>query len=257
MNEGSVNDRGIWSARGGSGDDVIVVLHGIGANASVWAPVVAEIERRGTHRWLALDFRGHGRSIASGPYGYAIHAADVAHALRDEAPANTILLGHSFGGVVAALLGSGLFGIAPRLVATLGVKLEWSAQEIAKAQEIASKPTRYFPTRPEAIERYLKGAGLFGLVDPASAEAQVGVLERPAGFEVAVDPRVYSAVGPSLPSIFSLVACPLRMAAGSKDPMVSLAAMQRVCSSARLLEGLGHNAHWESSAAVLDFVTAA
>lgn len=257
MSEGGVDERGIWIDRGGTGADVLVLLHGIGANATVWAPMVAEIERRKTHRWLALDFRGHGRSVMDGPFGYAMHAADVAHALRHEAPGKTILLGHSFGGVVAALVGSGFFGVVPRAVATLGVKLEWTPEEIAKAQEIAAKPARLFATRAEATERALKGAGLFGLVAPESEAAQVGVQQTAAGFKVAVDPRVYAAVGPSLPSIFSLVTCPLRMAAGGKDPMVSLSAMQRVCSDARQLAGLGHNAHWEAPVAVLDFATAA
>ncbi|MFM9577896.1 hypothetical protein, partial [Streptomyces turgidiscabies] len=88
------------------------------------------------------------------------------------------------------LVGSGLFGVAPRRVATLGVKLEWSPAEIAKAQEMPAKPARMFATRAEATERYLKGAGLFGLVDPESEEARIGVVKTPEGFKVTVDPRV-------------------------------------------------------------------
>lgn len=255
MQAGSVNGRGIWFARGGRGADLLVLLHGIGANATVWDPLVAEIERRGTHRWLALDFRGHGRSAMEGPYGYAAHAADVAHVLRNEPTSSVRLLGHSFGGVVAAVLGSGLFGVTPRSVAAVGVKLEWSPEEIAKAQEIAAKPARVFASRKEATERYLKGAGLFGLMPPESDAAAVGVMQGADGFRVSVDPRVFTAVGPPLQQIFALASCPLRLAAGSKDPMVTLAAMQRIDAHARLLDGLGHNAHWEAPGAVLDLAT--
>jgi pimeloyl-ACP methyl ester carboxylesterase len=250
---GARNERGIWLARGGSGSELLVLLHGIGANATVWQPMVAEIEKRGTQRWMAPDFRGHGRSAMEGPYGFAAHAGDVAHAIRDEAPATVTIIGHSFGGVVAALVGSGLYGPMPRQVATVGVKLDWSPAEIAKSQEIAARPARVFGTREEAIERYLKGAGLFGLIAPDSDPARVGVLEVPGGFCVALDPRVFSAVGPTIARIFGLTACPVRLAAGSNDPMVTHAAMQRLDPSARLLEGLGHNAHWETPAAVLDF----
>ncbi len=251
--QGSRNERGIWMARGGKGEELVVLLHGIGANAAAWQPLVAAIELRGTHRWLTLDFRGHGRSAMEGPYGYAAHAADVAHALRDEAPATFTILGHSFGGVIAALVGSGWFGVVPKAVATIGVKLEWTDAEIAKVYDMASKPPRTFATRAEAIERYLKGAGLFGLVDPAGEMAAPGVREVPGGHQVAVDPRVFTAVGPPLERVFGLVSCPLRMAAGAKDPMVTLAAMQRIDPGAQLFDGLGHNAQVEAPATVLDF----
>ncbi|MDX2201409.1 MAG: alpha/beta hydrolase [Hyphomicrobiaceae bacterium] len=256
MLSGAVNERGIFAARGGGGTALLVLLHGIGANADVWAPVVAEIERRGGLRWMALDLRGHGRSAMEGPFGYGMHAADVAHALRAEAPADVVLLGHSFGGVVAALAASGQFAAPPSRVVGLGVKLEWSREEVTKAQEIAGKPARLLSTRAEAAERYLKGAGLFGLVAPEDAAARAGVIEAAGGFRVAVDPRVFAAVGPPLPPIFAQVACPLRLAAGSRDPMVGLAAMQRIDPAARLLDGLGHNAHWEAPAAVLDLALA-
>jgi pimeloyl-ACP methyl ester carboxylesterase len=43
---------------------------------------------------------------------------------------------------------------------------------------------------------------------------------------------------------------PLRLAAGSADPMVGLDTMRRIDPGAVLLEGAGHNAHWEAPEAV-------
>lgn len=255
MRMGSRNERGVWTASGGRGDKLLVLLHGIGANATVWEPFIAHAEAAGGHRWLAPDFRGHGRSAMEGPYGYAAHAADVAHLLRDEAPDTVTVVGHSFGGVIAAVLATGWFGVPLTRVATVGVKLDWSGAEIAKAHELTGKPARAFASREEAIERYLKGAGLFGLVDPASTLARVGIVEGDRDFRVAVDPRVYSAVGPDLAAIFARAQVPLRMAAGSKDPMVTLATMQRVSPDARVFDGLGHNAHWEAPETVYRFAT--
>lgn len=255
MRMGSRNERGVWTARGGSGAKLLVLLHGIGANATVWEPFIAHVEAAGGHRWLAPDFRGHGRSAMEGPYGYAAHAADVAHLIRDEDPDAVTVVGHSFGGVVAAVLATGWFGVPLAGVATVGVKLDWSGAEIAKARELAGKPARTLASREEAVERYLKGAGLFGLVDPASASARVGIIEADGTFRVAVDPRVYGAVGPDLEPIFARAQVPLRMAAGSKDPMVTLAAMQSIRPDARVFDGLGHNAHWEAPEAVYRFAT--
>lgn len=257
MQDGQLNERGLWAAAGGSGDRLLVLLHGLGANATVWTPVIELIGAQGGVRWIAPDFRGHGRSVQEGPYGYAAHAADIAHLLRDEDPARVTVVGHSFGGVVGATLATGWFGMLPRAVAAIGVKLEWTPEEVAKAQELAKRPARALPSRAEAIERSLKMAGLHGLLDPASESAGVGIKAEGAGFKVALDPRVFGAVGPSLAQIFALAQCPVRLAAGANDPMVGLEAMRRIDPQAVQFAGAGHNAHWEAPAEALRFALSA
>lgn len=253
MRDGRLSERRLWVAAGGSGERLLVLLHGLGANATVWTRVIELIEAGGGVRWIAPDLRGHGRSAQEGPYGYAAHAADIAHLVGDEDPALVTVVGHSFGGVIGATLATGWFGVLPRAVAAIGVKLEWTAEEVAKAQEMAKRPARPLPARAEAIERSLKMAGLHGLMDPASELAGVGIREEGDGFKVALDPRVFGAVGPSLAQIFGLAQCSLRLAAGANDPMVSLEAMRRIDPQAVQFAGAGHNAHWESPAEVLRF----
>ena len=70
------------------------------------------------------------------------------------------------------------------------------------------------------------------------------------GWAVALDPRVFSAVGPSVETILSRAEAPLRLAAGRTDPMTSPATMRRVDPGAVLVEGAGHNPHWERPDAV-------
>ena len=251
------NSNGIWCARGGTGDELMVLLHGIAANATVWEPFIAHLERQGRYRWLAPDLRGHGRSVMDGPFHFDQHAQDVAQLLAQERPDRVIILGHSFGGVIAAHLGSGRHGLLPARIVTHSVKLEWTADEIAKFHDIAAKPARHFATRAETIERYLKGAGLYGLLDAASPLADVGIVAAGDGFKVALDPRVFSAIDASLPAAFAAVKVPLRMGAGSKDPMVGLAAMQKYRTDAQLFEGLGHNPHWEAPDVIYRFATEA
>ena len=76
MHEGNHNARGIWAARGGRGDELMVLLHGIGANATVWTPFIAHLEAHQRYRWLAPDLRGHGRSAMEGPFDFVFSDAD-------------------------------------------------------------------------------------------------------------------------------------------------------------------------------------
>ena len=253
MAEAFTSRRGLYVERGGVGERMLVLLHGMGANATVWTRLRPLIEENWDGRWVAPDFRGHGRSLCEGPYGYGIHAADIAGLIAEDGAADVALLGHSFGGLVAALLGNGWFGVKPRRVATVGVKIVWTADEIAKALDVARRPARAFDTREEAIERALKVAGLFGLMDPQSPEARVGVRERGEKFWLAFDQRATGGVGPSVENILKLCAAPLRLSAGADDPMVALADMQRVDPAAVAIPGAGHNAHWEAPEAVWRF----
>jgi pimeloyl-ACP methyl ester carboxylesterase len=202
---------------------------------------------------MAPDLRGHGGSRMHGPVGYGAHAADIADLIKDEDAGNVTLVGHSFGGVVAALAGGGLYGPPVADIAAFAVKIAWSADEIARARDLAARPAKLFATRAEAAERFLKVSGLSGLADSASDVAMSGTVADATNWRVAMDPRVYGAVGPSVPDILRL-APNLRLAAGENDPMVSLADMRAIDRNARLLAQAGHNAHWETPAAVWAFV---
>src|SRR5581483_5040765 len=123
----------LWSEGGGAGSPTLVLLHGLGANATVWQRLRPLIEGRWPGRWLAPDLRGHGRSTHVTPYGFGTHAADVAALLdQDE---EVVVVGHSMGGAVAMTLASGWFGVRVRSVVAFSVKLVWTADELRKAQE--------------------------------------------------------------------------------------------------------------------------
>ena len=235
-------------AAGGSGEDLLVLLHGLGANAAVWSRLTPLVEGR---RWVAPDLRGHGSSLAEPPYGFGTHAADVAALAVELGAVRVTVLGHSFGGVVGAVLASGLFGVEVDRVVAVGVKMDWTGDEVAGAHRAAGRPPQVFPTREEAEQRALALAGLRGLAAPGDPVASAGVREVDRGVAVALDPRSFSAVGPDIGTLLSRAECPLRLAAGATDPMVDLETMRRIDPDAVLLDGAGHNAHWEGPAAVL------
>jgi pimeloyl-ACP methyl ester carboxylesterase len=234
----------LWVESGGSGSPTLLLLHGMGAHGAVWQRLLPLVAERWAGRWLAPDLRGHGRSGHVAPYSFGAHAADVAGLLAPNEP--VAILGHSMGGVVAMTLASGWFGIDVRAVAAFGVKLVWSDAEIARARELARAPVRWFAARAEAVERHLLVSGLKGLVDPADALAATGVVEEGGRFRLAADPRINDVVGVDIDRFIAAMTAPLHLGAGERDPMVSLAQMQRFDAAAQLLPGLGHNPHVEA-----------
>lgn len=233
----------LWTERGGTGKPTLLLLHGLGANATVWEGLLPIVERRWPGRWVAPDLRGHGRSSAAAPYGFATHAADIAAALEQDE--EVVAVGHSMGGAVAMTLASGWFGLRVRAVVAFGVKLVWTEEEVRKARELSRAPTRWFQTRDEAVERYLRVSGLYGLVDPASPSVAVGVVEEHGRYRLAADPRINGVVGPPIEKVVAAMGAPLRLAAGERDPMVTLEQMRRYDPDAAVIEGVGHNPHLE------------
>ncbi|MGY1638669.1 alpha/beta fold hydrolase [Geodermatophilus sp. SYSU D00742] len=248
---------GIAYRSGGSGPDLLLLLHGLGATGAVWDRLLPLVEASWPGSWAVPDLRGHGRSVAEPPYGYGVHAADVASVAAAAGAARVTVLGHSFGGVVGAVLAGGWYGVEVSRVVAVGVKIDWTPEEEARARTMAARPPQVFPTAAEAADRHLRLAGLSGLVPPEDAVARAGVRETEGGYTAALDPRAFGAVGPSVEEVLSRSAAPLRLAAGSADPMVGLAAMRRVDVDAVLLEGAGHNAHWEAPEAVWSLVAPA
>jgi pimeloyl-ACP methyl ester carboxylesterase len=247
----------LWTERGGRDGELLILLHGLGANAAVWHRLLPIVEADWPGRWLAPDFRGHGRSPHVPPYSYGANAADIAALIADEPPFSVAVIGHSFGGVVAAMLGSGWFGPQVRSVAAFGVKTIWTEQDIAKAQALARRPVQTFATRAEAVERALKIAGLFGLMDPESPEAGAGVVEADDHWRIAMDPRCFGAVGPSIVDILRSSLAPLRLAGGEGDPMISIDSLRSIDPQAAVIENAGHNPHWEAPEKLWRFIRAA
>jgi pimeloyl-ACP methyl ester carboxylesterase len=75
------------------------------------------------------------------------------------------------------------------------------------------------------------------------------------GWTAALDPRAFGAVGPPVETVLSRCAAPLRLAAGAGDTLAGLDAMRRIDPDAVVIDGAGHNAHWEAPEAVWHLLT--
>jgi pimeloyl-ACP methyl ester carboxylesterase len=243
---------------GGAGQDHLVLLHGLGATGEVWSPLSGVVENEPGWRWTSVDLRGHGRSPWAAPYDPVTLAGDVGQLLRAiEPPAERlVVLGHSLGGVVALALASGLFGVRPAAALGLGIKVAWTADELARLTTPAGSAPKVFETREAAIERYLKVSGLWGLAAADDPMATAGVARADGGWRLAMDPRANGVGAPDMPALLGAAHCPVHLARGEHDPLVA-AQQLRACDPAAVdLPELGHNAMVEGPRRVWDWVRA-
>jgi pimeloyl-ACP methyl ester carboxylesterase len=223
------------------GDPVLLLLHGLGATGEVWHDL---LERHWPAEVIAPDLPGHGRSPRLAEYTFSSMAEAVAATVPSGR--RVVVLGHSLGGVLALTLADGSYGLDVVAACGLGIKLRWSDAELAKAAEVAARPSRVFATREEAVDRWLKVSGLVGLVPPDSTLVDAGVVESADGWEVAVDPRAFGVGGPDVPTLLARATGATILAAGEQDPMCPPEHLLAVASDGTVLPGVGHNAHVEN-----------
>lgn len=236
------------SDRGGSGDRLLVLLHGLGATRHVWQEMLARNRWDGS--WIAPDLRGHGASPHASSYALGLHAADVAETVAG-AWREIVVLGHSMGGAVALALASGWFGVQPARAHGLGIKCVWSADELAGLEKMAAAPVRWFATKEEAAARYFKVAGL-----PSSARAGTGIVEGENGWRLAADPATARVGPPPMQALLDAAAASIHLARGESDHMVSLDQLRAFDDGAVDIAGAGHNAMVEAPDAVWDWLLA-
>lgn len=237
---------------GGSGGRLIVFLHGLGATRHVWQAMTGAGRRRG--RWLAPDLRGHGTSAHTDSYTLDDHAGDVGELVQGRTAQEILVVGHSMGGAVALALASGAYGFAPARVFGLGIKVAWTSEELARMGEMASAPARTFALQHEAADRYLKVAGLAGLIDRTSPAALAGVSQANDGWRLACDPRTAAVGAPPMRALLDAARAPVHLARGANDRLVSLDQLKTLDAAAVDIPEAGHNAMVENPSAVWDWI---
>jgi pimeloyl-ACP methyl ester carboxylesterase len=239
----------MYVEHGGDGDPLLVLLHGLGGAAAVWHGFMDLLPDHWPGSWTAFDLPGHGRTASMSRYTFGTLAAALAEAL--EPGRRVAILGHSLGGVVGLALASGWFGVPVSAVCGLGIKVRWSEADLAKATELAARPSRVFATRAEAADRALKVAGLAGLVPPDAPVADALITETDGGWRLALDPAAFTPGAPDLPGLLAAARAEVILAAGEHDPMSPREHLTDLRPDALTLPGLGHSAHVEDPAALL------
>jgi pimeloyl-ACP methyl ester carboxylesterase len=237
-------ESGLRVHEGGSGEPLLLLLHGLGATGDVWTGWSPLLAGRWPGRWVAPDLPGHGGSPTLGVYSFDGFAAAVASAV----PRSTrvVVLGHSLGGVVAMALASGKFGVPVEAVIGLGIKVVWTDEDLDRASAAAGRPIAWFGTRTEAAERYLRVSGLAGLMSADDPAVDAGLREQDGRWRLAMDPGAFGVGAPDMRRLLALSLAPVTLARGEDDPMSTDDQLAALGVPAVTLPGLGHNAHVQS-----------
>jgi pimeloyl-ACP methyl ester carboxylesterase len=237
-------EAGLRVHEGGSGDPLLVLLHGLGATGDVWARWRPLLAQRWPGRWLAPDLPGHGGSPPLAAYSFGGFAAAVASIAMPSA--GMIVLGHSLGGVVGLALASGEFDVPVRAVIGLGIKVMWTDEDLDRARAVARRPPAWFASRDEAADRYLRVSGLAGLLPAGDPAVDAGLRERDGRWRLAMDPGAFAVPAPDMAQLLGRSQAPVTLARGERDPMNTDHQLARLGVPTVTLPGLGHNAHVES-----------
>lgn len=235
----------------------MLLLHGLGATGGVWRGVLDRAGTTNASAALAPDLPGHGSAAWDAPYSFVRHAEAVLP-LLDGFDGPVPVVGHSMGGVVALVLAAR----APDRVSSvvgLGIKVSWPPEDAARALAMADRPVAAYDTREAAVDRFLRVSGLSGLVPSDDPMVDGAIVDREAagegsGWRLAQDPRTFGVGVPDMAALLSEVSCPVVLARGEHDAMVSHEQLAGLVPEPVTLPGLGHNAHVESPESVRGLV---
>ena len=218
---------------GRAGDAPVLLLHSIAAHGHWWDGVAPRLTGRHV---VALDLRGHGGSAWAEPpaYRFADHVADALATLDALGWRAPLVIGHSLGGYVGALLAA-MHPMRVGAVVIADMLTGWTEDMAARAQRQAERPAAAFPSPAAA-------AAAFRLAPPetrASVEtlahlAITGLMERrPGHWEWAFDRRVFLHPPidpwPFLPGVL----CPALVVRGQGSSFMDRDQMLRVATAVR------------------------
>jgi N-formylmaleamate deformylase len=215
------NGINIHYLRTGGSKPPLVLLHGLTGSGACWSPLARALEDE--YDVVMPDARGHGNS--SSPldgYRYENHASDVAGLIRGLGLAAPVLLGHSMGGMTAAVVASQLAtAIRGVILADPTFLSPQRQQEVHesdvveqhrrllgsdKADVLAQARVRHAHRRPELVE----------LVTEARLKTRIGA------FEVLTPPN------PEYHQLVSTIHVPILLVIGDNGAVVSLETAQEL-----------------------------
>ncbi len=233
-----------------SSEPSLLLIHGLGATAGVWADLVAELGWTG--RVIVPDLPGHGSAGWSGDYTVGSLAASVSsHCDNGE---EMIIVGHSLGGAVAVALASGFFRPVAKAVLGLGIKVAWSDADVAGMAKVAAKGSRWFDSRDEAVDRFLLQAGLGGIAGPDHPAVENAVAEEAGRWRTAQDPATFAQRPLDMRALMDAARCPVELGAGDGDAMVSEGDLAAYVHQPKIAVGAGHNVQVENPGWVADLI---
>ena len=132
----------IHYTRTGGSKPPVILLHGLTANGACWTALAHALERN--YDVIMPDARGHGKSsVPDYGYRYEDHANDVVGLIEALRLSPAILIGHSMGGMVAAVVASGTPKLLHCLILADPTFLSPKVQREIRDSDVADQHRRY------------------------------------------------------------------------------------------------------------------
>ncbi|MDO5103701.1 MAG: alpha/beta fold hydrolase [Lautropia sp.] len=236
-----------WPAPSGASRwPTVVLFHGLFGDSDVWAATALNLNRAGLNV-LAVDLPGHGASQVSATTMAAV-VESVKEALLAEAWPSLVLVGHSFGAVVATRLAADadlpVAGLALLSPAGMGREVNSTFLEAVMAatdEKMLADALSYVTVKHQrASSHYLRQ-----------------MLTRIEAAKVQLRALIDEAVGPddglqqnSIREVLPSLHCPVVIIQGREDGVMPWRHVLNAPSQVglHLLSDVGHMPHWEATA---------
>ena len=199
---------------GGAGHPV-VLLHGLMGSGACWTPVARTLER--VFDVVMPDARGHGRSSAPDHgYGYDDHANDVVGLVRGLGLARPVLVGHSMGGMTAAVMASREAAAIRALVLVDPTFLSPERQREVRDSDVADQHRRALGlTRSELVAEG-RARHPHRSLEIVELQAEARRQTRMGAFDVLTPPN------PAYRDVVRAIDVPCLLVIGDRSPVVTL-----------------------------------
>jgi N-formylmaleamate deformylase len=223
--------------RTGGAKPPLVLLHGLLGNGACWTPVARVLE--GEYDVVMPDARGHGKS--SSPlhgYRYDDHARDVSGLIRSLGLAAPIVLGHSMGGMTAAVVASQIGEVIRGVVLVDPTFLSPERQREVCDSDVAEQHRRLLSLDEGELGAQLRARHTRRSSEIVELLIAARIQTRMSAFDVLTPPN------PAYRRLVCTIGVPILLVIGD-DPVVSLETareLQSLNPRVRLeqIQGAGH-----------------
>jgi N-formylmaleamate deformylase len=237
------NGINIHYTRTGGSKPPLILLHGLTANGACWAALAHAIE--GDYDVIMPDARGHGKSsVPDHGYRYEDHANDVVgliEALRLSPP---ILIGHSMGGMVAAVVASRNPKLLRCLILADPTFLSPKVQREIRDSDVADQHRRHLNMSLDEMVAEARSKHPDRSLDTIALIAQARLQTSIGAFDVLTPPN------PNYKQVVSSIEVPSLLVIGgsagvvSPDAAVDLQRLNPILQVEQIPEA-GHGLHYD------------
>ena len=209
------NGISIHYLRTGGAKPPVVLLHGLMGSGACWTPLARALE--GEFDVVMPDARGHGGSSAPHHgYRYDDLASDVVGLIRGLSLSRPVLLGHSMGGMTAAVVASRGAGILRGLILVDPTFLSHERQREVRDSDVADQHRRALGLQKSDLVAQARARHPHRSPEIIELQAEARLKTRMGPFDVLTPPN------PEYRDVVSAIDVPSLLVIGDSSPVVTL-----------------------------------